>query len=146
MNSCFQKISNKIYVNCWICDCIIEYKPSSVGIKGITCKHHNQKYNTTLLEKKISLNLPCEFCATNIYSKVYNGQRGELIKVIDDTRKTKEEMIVPRIKEIGLCYQHFNHFGDWQKGSLSIPKLSNIMEKLGEILQSKARFGYRRKF
>lgn len=146
MNGCFQKICSRIYYNCWICNCIIEYKPSNVGINGITCRHHSKKILNQQLERKISLQIPCEFCGNNIYSKVYNGQRGDMIRVFDDTKKDSSGNIMPRIRKIGLCYQHFNHFSDINHHSFDLPKLSDLLNKLGEIMQKKFRLNFRRRF
>ena len=130
-----QKIGNKLFMKCWICDCLFELRSS--GCYGFTCNNHvhDDEVKGIGLYTKPQSNLPfypCFYCNNNIYSKGHNMKTiGAKITVIDDTDREPlvKGLRKHSIRQIGLCNMHYAYFLEIQKQSV-IPLLSVILGKL----------------
>jgi hypothetical protein len=130
-----QKIGHKLYMKCWMCDCIFEFKIN--GSYGFTCSNHIHDDEVKgmglyIKPQQVALTFPCFYCNGNIYSKGHNMKTiGAKITVVDDIDREPlvKGLRKHKIRQIGLCNLHYAYFLEIQKQSV-IPLLSVILEKL----------------
>jgi hypothetical protein len=118
-------LKDKLYTKCTICDSIIEYDSSKVGMYGITCCNHfdYKRDYFQFLERKRTISPEnvnkCFYC--NIYKNNSERERNITTLMVLDDEKTFS------IKKIYICNLHFEKVLNAFQSRLTFPSLSNII-------------------
>ncbi len=143
LNGIIQKLDKQFYTKCSVCDSIIKYDSSKIGILGITCCNHENYTNELITPHKtnnILLSLieseKCIYCgATNVDRK--NGMLNRIVKVIAFNDIDPSNL---RLEEIFICSQHYQMIGC----RTVFPSMSKIISQI-QSKQDRSSYRWNRK-
>jgi len=122
-------LKNKMYIKCTICNSIIEYDSSKVGMYGITCCNHfdyERDYYQFLnrMKRYSPENLRKCFYCNNYKSSSDKSKNIHTLQVLDEQDSFS-------IKKIHVCNFHFEMISDnRQNTGLFFPFMSNIRNSI----------------